>query len=56
MNLQDELHRLIDALNGGTAKQQLHAVVDELNEEQASVALTRMRGMRNFFEKLGIYF
>lgn len=40
LSLQDELHRLVDELNADV-KQQLHAVVGDLNEEQVREALTR---------------
>jgi hypothetical protein len=53
--IQDELHKLVDALDGSDAKQQLHTVVDDLNEEQTRIVLERMRGMRNFLEKWGFY-
>jgi hypothetical protein len=56
MNVLEELHLLVDGLDGSGAKQQLHALVDDLNEEQARETLRRMRDLRRpFLEKFGFY-
>jgi hypothetical protein len=46
LNDRDELHTLIDLLDGQTAKQQLHVLVDELNDEQAMTTLRRLQVLR----------
>ena len=53
MTLQEELHRFVDTLDGSAAKEQLHTLVEDLNDKQVRAALTRMRGARYFLEKLG---
>lgn len=54
MNVHQELHAIVDALDGSTAKQQLHTVLDDLNEEQARETLTRLRDLhRRSLDNLG---
>ena len=48
MNDREELHTLINLLDVQTAKQQLHAIVDELNEEQALATLMRLQVMGEY--------
>ena len=47
------MHTLINLLDGQTAKQQLHDIVDKLNEEQALATLTRLQAMRGYLDKWG---
>jgi hypothetical protein len=55
MNVLEELHLLVDGLDGNMAKQLLHTLVDDLNEEKARETLRRMRDhlSRPFLEKFG---
>jgi hypothetical protein len=56
MNVLEELHLLVDGLDGSVAKLLLHALVDHLNEEQARETLRRMRDLRRpFLENFGFY-
>ncbi len=45
MHLHEEVHRLIELLDGSAAKQQLHAMIDDLGDEQAHQALRRLQAM-----------
>jgi hypothetical protein len=46
MNVRDELHRLVDALDVRDAKRRLHVLVAELDEETARQILTRVVDLR----------
>lgn len=46
MNVREELHRLIDGLNASDAKQRLHVLVAELDEETARQILARVQNIR----------
>ena len=54
MNVQDELHRLVDGLDSNEAKQQLDVLVNAMDEETARETLARIRDVRRgFLEKWG---
>jgi hypothetical protein len=53
VDVQKELHRLVDEVDCGIAKRELHVVFEEFNEKQAREALSRLRDSRDFFEKHG---
>jgi hypothetical protein len=40
-------HTLVEGLNCTVAKQQLHTLLDDLNEEQVLETLTRLRDLRH---------
>ena len=46
MNVQNELHKLIEELDGNDAKQELHVLVNEMDEQSAGKTLRRMRDSR----------
>ncbi len=46
MNVQEELHRLIDTLDVSDAKRRLHVLVNELDDETASRLLTQVETIR----------
>ncbi len=43
MTVHDELHRLIERLDDGAARQHLHTLVNDLDDEQAHETLRRMQ-------------
>jgi hypothetical protein len=47
MNFLNALHTLADGLDCATAKQQLHILLDDLNEQQARETLTRLRDLHH---------
>jgi len=54
MTIQDELHRLIDGLDGIEANQQLHLLINEMDETVALKTLVRIRRVqRGFLEAQG---
>jgi hypothetical protein len=54
MNVREELHLLIDGLDGSAAKQLLHVLVNEMDEETARGTLARIRDVhRGFLNKWG---
>ena len=54
MTIQEELHRLVDALDGNAARQQLHALINLLNKDQSDAALSRMRNTdRHWLKRMG---
>jgi hypothetical protein len=55
VDLHEELHRLIKALDAVEAREQMHTLTDDLDEDQARKALIRLRARRprDFLERLG---
>ena len=47
MNFLKALHTLVDWLDCTATKQQLHTLLDDLNEEQVLETLTRLRDLRH---------
>jgi hypothetical protein len=46
MNVREELHRLIDGLDVNDAKQRLHVLVAEIDEETAHRIMTHVEQIR----------
>jgi hypothetical protein len=46
MNVRDELHRLVDGLDVHDAKQRLHVLVAEMDEETLSQILAHVENVR----------
>jgi uncharacterized protein YdgA (DUF945 family) len=57
MNVREDLHLLIDGLDGSAAKQLLHVLVNEMDEETAREPLARIRDVhRGFLKQMGVLY